>query len=73
MTTMSELMIDAYNVMLFKQDEVAAVHPAHLTLSREGGKFSKHKLVIKVLKCQLIAPAVTLAAPVSKTKQVCCI
>lgn len=37
-------MIDAHNVMLFKQDEVAAVHPAHLTPSREGGNCSKHKL-----------------------------
>lgn len=44
MTKISELMIDAHNVMLFKQDEVAVVHPAHLTPSREGGKFSKNKL-----------------------------
>lgn len=43
MTKISELMIDAHNVMLFKHDEVAAVHPAHLTSSREGGKCSKHK------------------------------
>lgn len=43
MTNISELMIDAHNV-LFKQNEVAAVHPAHLTPSREEGKCSKHKL-----------------------------
>lgn len=44
MTNISELKIYTHNVMLFKQDEVAAVHSAHLTPSREGGKCSKHKL-----------------------------